>query len=86
MEGIIIMKRSICLPNVESVTEFVRATESNSCHVTVTKNGCSYGVDGRSIVGMMVFVGDRLQVDIDDCSDELIHMLNKYAIEEKTSA
>ncbi len=80
------MKKFIRLPDVESVTEFVKVTETNDCIVSVSKDGCSFHVDGRSIVGMMVFVGDEIIVDADNCSDEMIKLLDKYEIEEKTSA
>jgi hypothetical protein len=72
------MNRTIKLPNVEAVQEFVNVAEATGESILVSKEGFKYQVDGASIMGMLAVMGEILKVEYRSESRRFHEMLEKY--------
>jgi hypothetical protein len=72
------MNKTIQLPNVEAVQEFVNVAEATGESILVSKEGFRYQVDGASIMGMLAVMGERLRVEYVSESRRFRDMLEKY--------
>lgn len=74
------MSKTIKLPNLEAVQEFVKNAEATGESVIVSKEGFKYQIDGTSIMGMLTIMGEKLKVDYMCESMKFKKMLEKYCI------
>ena len=74
------MNKTIKLPNLEAVQEFVKNTEVTGESVLVSKEGFKYQIDGTSIMSMIYVIGERIKVEHMSESMRFKQMLAKYHV------
>lgn len=74
------MEKTINLPNIEAISEFVKGARESGDLVLVSKEGFKFQIDGESILGMMAVVGENIKVKCFGNADCLGSIFERYSV------